>query len=59
VQPRVDLVHDRDEVLPQYVAQGVHLCHVLQDLVQTIRLQKTPLAYASVCSDSERYWYEQ
>jgi hypothetical protein len=51
VQPRVDLVHDGDEVLAQHVAQGVNLRHVLQDLVQTIRLEMTASAYASVKLD--------
>jgi hypothetical protein len=39
VQPRVDLVHDRDEVLAEHVAQRVHLRHVLQDPVEPVRLQ--------------------
>jgi hypothetical protein len=38
VQARVNLVHDRDEVLAEHVAQGVHLRHVLQDLVEPVRL---------------------
>jgi hypothetical protein len=40
VQPRVDLVHDGDEVLAEHVAQGVHLRDLLQDPVEPIRLQR-------------------
>ena len=40
MQPRVDLVHDGDEVLAEHVAQRVHLRDVLQDPVEPLSLQR-------------------